>query len=326
VTASRPVAPKGSKPGGVGSGAGGLAKDGGGSKKQKKGGKTGAAEAHAVPQQKPAGKHGKQASRGGPAGEAAPAPGSVSAAQQALTKLSASLRGEAPRGVGGGGGGGAAAVLVSPTDARVSALRSKGEAALAAAVASFDKARRDHPSSDDKWMQTVLKSGTLSDKIAAMSLLVQQSPLHTLSTLDQLLSLAKKKARREAQLASDALLDLFQTSLLPSDRELRRFHEQPSLLVGTPTPQHLMFWFFEDALKQRFRDFVESMESALQDALMHFKIATVKRAGLLAQDKPELRRTLLAIVVSRLGDVERKVRFRGSSCCRQLLALVEVFR
>ena len=50
-------------------------------------------------------------------------------------------------------------------------------------------------------MRTVLTSGTVTDKVAALTLQVQESPIHSLSSLDMLLSMVKKKGKREALLA-----------------------------------------------------------------------------------------------------------------------------
>ena len=55
---------------------------------------------------------------------------------------------------------------------------------------------------DVLWLRTVLSSGTLSDKVAALTLLVQESPVHTLSSLDSLLAMASKKGKRESILAA----------------------------------------------------------------------------------------------------------------------------
>ena len=51
-------------------------------------------------------------------------------------------------------------------------------------------------------MKTVLTSGTLSDKIAALTVLVQESPLHGLQHLETMINMAKKKGKREAHMAS----------------------------------------------------------------------------------------------------------------------------
>ena len=69
--------------------------------------------------------------------------------------------------------------------------------------------------SDLKWMNDMIKSGTMSDKVAAMALKVQGSPFHELETLDTLIGMALKKEQRGAQLALEALKDLFVNNLLP---------------------------------------------------------------------------------------------------------------
>lgn len=46
------------------------------------------------------------------------------------------------------------------------------------------------------FLTKVLRGGTLSDKVAALTLQVQESPVHRLSVLDGLLELGLKKERR----------------------------------------------------------------------------------------------------------------------------------
>jgi hypothetical protein len=49
---------------------------------------------------------------------------------------------------------------------------------------------------EGQWLLTMLRQGTLSDKITALSMIVQQNPDSSLSYLNQLLTLAKKKNRK----------------------------------------------------------------------------------------------------------------------------------
>ena len=48
----------------------------------------------------------------------------------------------------------------------------------------------------------MLTSGTLPDKLAALTLLVQESPVHNMAALDSLVNMTKKKGKREAMLAA----------------------------------------------------------------------------------------------------------------------------
>ena len=62
----------------------------------------------------------------------------------------------------------------------------------------------------------MLSSGTLADKTAALTLLVQGSPLHNLQGIDTLVGMVKKKCRREALAALGRLLIFFSELLWAS--------------------------------------------------------------------------------------------------------------
>jgi len=46
------------------------------------------------------------------------------------------------------------------------------------------------------WLKTVLRSGTVADKTAALVLMIQEAPLHNLPSLESLLAMVKKKGGR----------------------------------------------------------------------------------------------------------------------------------
>ena len=56
----------------------------------------------------------------------------------------------------------------------------------------------------------MIKSGTLTDKVAALTLMVQEGPVYRTRTLDALLAMAAKKGKREG------------TRNVPGPRPLRR--------------------------------------------------------------------------------------------------------
>ena len=74
-------------------------------------------------------------------------------------------------------------------------------------------------------MDDMIKAGTFSDKVAAMSLRIQESPIHQLDTLDALIHLADKSEQRAANIVLEAIKDLFTHNLLP-DRPLVRFEQR----------------------------------------------------------------------------------------------------
>ena len=62
--------------------------------------------------------------------------------------------------------------------------------------------RESSKKSEVGWIKTVLSSGTLGDKVAALTLLVQESPIQNLSSLEALINMAKKKGKRECMMAA----------------------------------------------------------------------------------------------------------------------------
>ena len=64
-------------------------------------------------------------------------------------------------------------------------------------------------SRDGDWFYTMLSKGTATDKISALAMLVQKDPVATHPFLVQLLGLAKKHNRKQAEQAVTAFKDLF---------------------------------------------------------------------------------------------------------------------
>eukprot|EP00743_Colponemidia_sp_Colp-15_P004908 GILK01005290.1.p1 GENE.GILK01005290.1~~GILK01005290.1.p1 ORF type:complete len:894 (-),score=206.64 GILK01005290.1:141-2822(-) len=168
----------------------------------------------------------------------------------------------------------------------------------------FEK-KRAHSSTDDKWLSTVIKSGTVSDKVAAYTMLVQSNPVYNLKALDSLIAMCTKKGRREAQLAIEATKDLFLTNLLP-DRKLKSFQSQP-LTANDIKKAHLVYWLFEDALRNRYATFVQALEQGSHDTLAHTKSSMIKSIFDLLSKKPEQEKVLLAALANKLGDPDRKM-------------------
>ena len=74
-------------------------------------------------------------------------------------------------------------------------------------------------------MRTVMNKGTIGDKISASCILVQESAVHNLDTLQSLIGSVKLIKKRDCFLAMDALKQLFVDYLLPSDRQLATFQQ-----------------------------------------------------------------------------------------------------
>jgi len=148
--------------------------------------------------------------------------------------------------------------------------------------------------SDEKWINDVIKSGTLSDKVAALALRVQESPPHNLESLDILINMANKKEQRTSQLALEALKDLFINSLLP-DRKLNYINNY-NILHNNMDMKIGLLLYFENCLKIRMERIIEGLELGLKSSVDFFKRLCLSMASELLINKPEQEAKLLSMI------------------------------
>ncbi|KAG0213725.1 hypothetical protein BGX28_003669 [Mortierella sp. GBA30] len=172
-------------------------------------------------------------------------------------------------------------------------------------------------SSDKNFVSTIMSSGTLNDRVSALTLLVQESPLHTSKSLDKLMAMAEKKSRTEAVKSIESLKDLFIGGMLP-DRKLRYFQDRP-LTHPDATNEHLIMWIFEDYLKKTFWKFVQLLKILADDPVVHVRHRMLGFISELMSSKPEQENTLLEMLVNKMGDNENKVSAKSSFEIQQLL-------
>jgi ribosome biogenesis protein MAK21 len=181
-----------------------------------------------------------------------------------------------------------------------------------------------------------MTSGTLSDKVSALTLVVQESPVHTTKSFESLLTLAKKRSRGQAVTALGALKDLLGVGVvLPSDRRLKIFATQPGLLgtleeypisdwrsgqklPGHITKAHLVLWAYEDWLKESYFDMLKVLEGWCNDEVEYARSRAVTYVYELLKEKPEQESNLLRLLVNKLGDPEKKISSRTSFLLLQL--------
>ncbi|KDO33152.1 hypothetical protein SPRG_01964 [Saprolegnia parasitica CBS 223.65] len=190
-----------------------------------------------------------------------------------------------------------------PNDPIVEEKRKMAESAMEKQLKALES--KGSLSSDEKYLKTMMKSGTLADRIAATTLAIQGSPIHNLQRLSQLVTMAKNKSRRESQMAVDSLKDLFLNNLLP-DRKLHFFHQQP-LHRADATLQHLVIWYFEHCIKMAFSQLIAVLSNGMNDAIDVHKRACIRAVFALLTEKPEQEAVLLSMLVNKLGDPERKI-------------------
>ena len=181
--------------------------------------------------------------------------------------------------------------------------------------------------SERQWLETVLKSGTMTDKMSAYLVVMQESPLHHGSVLDTLISLVSLKSRRPCLLAIDTLKDLFLNVLLPPDRKLRSFEWQPFQELATLSggnkdtrDRYLMLWAWEEKLKRAYNSFLEALDVVARDTVEKTKLKALATVAELLGGHPEQEAPLLERLVNKLGDPARSI---AAKAMYQLTGLLE---
>ena len=148
--------------------------------------------------------------------------------------------------------------------------------------------------SDRAFLRNILARGTLSDRLSALTLMVQSAPLHNVRALEALKNLAEKgrsgvsasqdgeKGKGKAAGRGDRLkaaraimdwwvgggapnrklrcvLSTFVSFYIFNESQCRYFRDQP-LLHPNITDQHLIIWYFEDWLKKYFFSCLQILE------------------------------------------------------------------
>ena len=220
-----------------------------------------------------------------------------------------------------------------PPQTTLDALYKHAMALLEAENSAYN-ASHTSGSSSHKFFSTIMSSGTLEDRVSALTLLVQESPLHAVKAFDSLIGLAGKKNRNQALMALAALKDLLGQGVVLPVRKLKKFARQPLLLAalqgkhvkwtpGEPLPGglqpiHLLLWAYEDWLKTKYFELMQVLETWCGDEVAHARSRAVTYVFELLKDKPEQEENLLRLLVNKLGDTDRKIASRASYLILQL--------
>ncbi|KAK6353804.1 hypothetical protein TWF730_008230 [Orbilia blumenaviensis] len=216
-----------------------------------------------------------------------------------------------------------------PTPFVISSLHTRGKDLLTAENSSYmtNNLKKD---TNLQFLSQIMTSGTVEDKISALTIVCTDSPLHTTKTLESLLNLAKKKSRNQTIGSLTAMKDLFANgSVLPSDRKLRPFSKQPlgDLLAYEKSKgadqvfkAYLLLWTFEDWLKDFYFEVLKTMEIVANDAgVTWVRMKAVDMVYELLKQKPEGEVNLMRLLVNKLGDPDRKVASKTSHLLLQLM-------
>lgn len=197
------------------------------------------------------------------------------------------------------------------------------------------KFKSTQQSSSQSFYNTVITSGTLSDKISALTLAVQESPIHNVRALESLIGLARKRSRSQAVDVLRSLKDLFaQGSLLPESRKLQAFASQTTLPLlfarsrtwkrGDKLPRglkehHLVVWAYESWLKEQYFEVLKVLEVWCNDEIEFSKSKAISFVFELLKERPEQESNLLRLLVNKLGDPAKKIASQASYLLMQLL-------
>eukprot|EP00211_Chloroparvula_japonica_P005081 CAMPEP_0119120874 /NCGR_PEP_ID=MMETSP1310-20130426/1738_1 /TAXON_ID=464262 /ORGANISM="Genus nov. species nov., Strain RCC2339" /LENGTH=897 /DNA_ID=CAMNT_0007110385 /DNA_START=42 /DNA_END=2732 /DNA_ORIENTATION=- len=204
------------------------------------------------------------------------------------------------------------------TPSVVQAKRGEAERALEEVVQQQREKKKKGKRDNSMWLETISKGGVTSDKMAAITLLIQDDPISNHNLLDSLMSMARRKvARGPGLIAFHTLKDLFLSVLLPSDRLLVDFRHRP--LQANAGQRLLALWYYEDRLKSHFSEFVDLLREASKDGISHFRISVLQIVSELVESKPEQERALISLLVNKVGDVDKKVGGKAVYCLTKLL-------
>jgi ribosome biogenesis protein MAK21 len=135
--------------------------------------------------------------------------------------------------------------------------------------------------SDKTFFSSILKSGTSSDKVSALTLMAASSPVHCTPYLTQLMAFCSKKSRDQSLKALRSVVDWLNEQGLPPHRKLRWFDDQPMLkqvayarskvksrTERTVGDEHLILFCFEAWLKRWYLDMLKLLEVRSPSALV----------------------------------------------------------
>ena len=221
--------------------------------------------------------------------------------------------------------------LPKPTASQLSSLTERASSLLSKDAEKYASSSAAQSASDAHFLKTILSTGTLSDRLSALTLLVQASPVHNTAALESLRSMAQrgraKGGRDEGLKAVRCVVDWWVGGGGPG-RKLksvdppacsisgfahaahRYFRDQP-LLHPDRTDSHLLIWYFEDWLKKYFFSMLQILETFSLDPLPYVRTQTLAFLATLLRAQPEQEQNLLRLLVNKLVRRSHLTRIRA---------------
>lgn len=175
-----------------------------------------------------------------------------------------------------------------------------------------EKILEHQPQVDRKksWITEIAKQGTYSDKIAALTIKVQEDPLHNISALQNLISMVKIGKKQQCSLVIDSLTELFTKVLIKT--ELLNFEQQPlselSKLDDLKQRKLLLSsWLFEEKLKKLYSSYVEALSIVGLDSIPVNREKSITALYKLLVNSTECEIQIIRYLVNKFGDTVNKV-------------------
>ncbi|XP_065202872.1 CCAAT/enhancer-binding protein zeta [Planococcus citri] len=198
----------------------------------------------------------------------------------------------------------------------VESLRQEAELVLEEETQKYKSFLLESKKSETKWMITMAKSGTSSDKVAALALMVQESPVFNLSSLSSLVNMAKVSKKHQFNVVLETLTELFVSELLHPSKKLRKFSKQPLAHLAEICPDNatrrekLCNWLYEDKLKTLYEQYIKLLNDATHDSVQANREKAVGAMLKLLQCNREQENVLISNLINKFGDPVHKVASR----------------
>lgn len=155
---------------------------------------------------------------------------------------------------------------------------------------------------------------------------MQSNPLPNNAALESLITLTKLSNKTNIDVF-DCVTDLFINSLLPSHRKLiplqNRGNDWKVLKAKTldkaAKDQIYAYWHYENELRDIFHGYLLNLQSSLQNGKDVSKTKAIIAATKLLKSCPEREAFLLAVLVNKFGDPDKKIASKATYNLRQIL-------
>ncbi|VVC42505.1 Armadillo-type fold,Armadillo-like helical,CCAAT-binding factor [Cinara cedri] len=187
-----------------------------------------------------------------------------------------------------------------------------------------EKILEHQPQVDHKksWITEIAKQGTYSDKIAALTIKIQEDPLHNINALQNLVNMVKIGKKQQCSLVIDSLTELFTRVLLKT--ELLNFEHQPlselSKLDDLKQRKLLLSsWLFEEKLKNLYASYVGALSNVGLDSVAINREKSISAMYKLLINSTECEMQIVRYLVNKFGDTVHKVASKAMYTLRLVL-------